>query len=106
LSVKKCVSSKKQPQRPFCPKLVPEIEKEVNKLIEVGFIGEIKYLMWIANIAPVRKKNGQLHICVDFQDLNEACPKGDFPLLVTKLMIDSTTGYEALSFMDCTTGYN
>jgi len=37
---------------------------------------------------------------------NCACPKDDFPLLVTKLMIDSTIGHEALSFMDCTTGYN
>jgi len=85
---------------------VPEIEKEVNKLIEAGFICEVKYPTWIANIVPVRKKNGQLRICVNFQDLNEACPKDDFSLPVTELMIDLTTGHEALLFMDCTTGYN
>jgi len=55
---------------------------------------------------PVRKKNGQLRICVDFWDLNDACPKDDFPLPIIELMIDSTTGHEALSFMDCTAGYN
>jgi len=55
---------------------------------------------------PIRKKNGQLRICVDFRDLNDACPKDDFLLLVTELMIDSTTGHEALSFMDCTARYN
>jgi len=38
--------------------LVPEIEKEVNKLIDVGFIWEVKYPIWIANIILVRKKNG------------------------------------------------
>jgi len=54
----------------------------------------------------VRKKNGQLRICVDFQDLNDACPKYDFPLPITKLVIDATTGHKALSFMDCTAGYN
>jgi len=43
---------------------------------------------------------------MDFQDLNDACPKDDFPLPVTKLMIDSTTGHEALSLMDCIVGYN
>jgi len=43
---------------------------------------------------------------VDFWDLNDACPKDDFPLPVIELMIDSTTGHEALSFMDCTVGYN
>ena len=32
--------------------------------------------------------------------------KGRFPLPVTELMVDLTTGQEALSFMDCTTGYN
>ena len=75
----------------FPPELVLEIEKEVNKLIDAGFIREVKYPTWIVNIVPVRKKNGQLRICVDFRDLNEACPKDDFPLPVTKLMIDSTT---------------
>ena len=106
LSIKRGIPPKKQPQRRFRPELVPEIEKEVNKLIEAGFIREVKYPTWIANIVPVRKKNGQLRICVDFRDLNDACPKDDFPLPVTELMIDSTTGHEALSFMDCTTGYN
>jgi len=44
----------------FPPELVLEIEKEVNKLIDAGFIREVKYPTWIANIVPVRKKNGQL----------------------------------------------
>ena len=74
---------------------MPEIKKEVNKLIEVGFIREVKYLTWIANIVLMRKKNGQLHICLDFRDLNKACPKDDFPLPIMELMIDLTTGHEA-----------
>ncbi|XP_057250646.1 transposon Tf2-1 polyprotein [Beta vulgaris subsp. vulgaris] len=106
LAIKKGVSSKKQPQRRFRPELIPEIENEVNKLIDAGFIREVKYPTWIANIVPVRKKNGQLRVCVDFRDLNDACPKDDFPLPVTEIMIDATTGHEALSFMDCTAGYN
>ncbi|XP_074270805.1 uncharacterized protein LOC141594703 [Silene latifolia] len=80
LEIKKGTNPKKQPQRRFRPELVPEIEKQVNKLIEAGFIREVKYSTWIANIVPVRKKNGQLRICVDFRDLNDACPKDDFPL--------------------------
>ena len=75
LAIKKGVSLKKQPQWNFRPQLVPKIEHEVNKLINVGFIGEVKYPTWIANIVLVRKKNGQLSICVDFRDLNDACPK-------------------------------
>ena len=71
----------KQAQRRFRPELISQIEEEVNKLSEAGFIREVKYPTWIANIILVRKKNGQLHVCVDFCDLNNACPKDDFPLL-------------------------
>ena len=88
ISIKRGISPKKQPHRCFCLKLVLEIEKEINKLIKAGFIREVKYPTWIANIIPVRKKNGQLRICVDFRDLNDACPKDDFPLPVMKIMID------------------
>jgi hypothetical protein len=38
------------------------------------------------------KKNGQVRVCVDFRDLNRACPKDDFPIPVTEIVIDSTTG--------------
>jgi len=54
----------------------------------------------------MRKKNGQLRICLDFWDLNDAYPKDDFLLPVTELMLNATTSDKALSFMDCTAGYN
>ncbi|KAL0292680.1 UNVERIFIED_CONTAM: hypothetical protein Sangu_3251600, partial [Sesamum angustifolium] len=79
---------------------------KVNKLIEVGFIREVKYPMWISNILPVRKKNGQIRVCLDFRNLNNACPKDDFPLSIVELMIYATTSHEALSFMNGSSGYN
>ncbi|KAL0434439.1 UNVERIFIED_CONTAM: Transposon Tf2-12 polyprotein [Sesamum latifolium] len=106
LSVKKGARPVKQGQRRFRPELIPLIEIEVNKLIEVGFIRKVKYPMWISSIVPVRKKNGQIRVCVDFRDLNNACPKDDFLLPIVELMIDATMGYGALSFMDGSSGYN
>ncbi|KAA0039557.1 uncharacterized protein E5676_scaffold775G00710 [Cucumis melo var. makuwa] len=106
LAIKPGYQPIKQAQRRFRPELIPQIEVEVNKLIEAGFIREVKYPTWIANIVPVRKKNGQLRVCVDFRDLNNACPKDDFPLPITEIMVDATTGHEALSFMDGSSGYN
>ncbi|XP_019157968.1 PREDICTED: uncharacterized protein LOC109154689 [Ipomoea nil] len=100
LAVKKGCRPVKQAQRCFCPELIPSIETEVNKLIEAGFIREVKYPTWISNIVPVRKKNGQIRVCVDFRDLNVACPKDDFSLPITELMIDAVTGHEIMSFMD------
>ncbi|KAL0413584.1 UNVERIFIED_CONTAM: hypothetical protein Sradi_1560100 [Sesamum radiatum] len=106
LLVKKGARPVKQGQRRFRLELIPLIEAEVNKLIEVGFIREVKYPIWISNIVPVRKKNGQIRVCVDFRDLNNACPKDNFSLPIAELMIDATIGHEALSFMDGSSGYN
>ncbi|KAL0322046.1 UNVERIFIED_CONTAM: hypothetical protein Scaly_2501000 [Sesamum calycinum] len=106
LSVKKGARLVKQGQCRFRPELIPLIEGEMNKLIAVGFIREVKYPMWISSIVPVRKKNWQIRVCVDFRDLNNSCPKVDFPLPIVELTIDSTTSHDALSFMDGSSGYN
>ncbi|KAG9450485.1 hypothetical protein H6P81_010450 [Aristolochia fimbriata] len=106
LAVHPSVRPVKQSQRRFRPELVPEIEKEVDKLIAANFIREVKYPSWITNTVPVKKKTGQIRVCVDFRNLNKACPKDDFPLPITELMVDTTTRHEALSFMDGSSGYN
>ncbi|KAL0339232.1 UNVERIFIED_CONTAM: hypothetical protein Sangu_1445300 [Sesamum angustifolium] len=106
LSIRKGARPIKQAQCRFRPELVPLIEIEVKKLIEVGFIREVKYPTWISSIVPVRKKNEQIRACVDFRDLNGTYPKDDFPLPIAKHMIDATIGHEALSFMDGSSGYN
>ncbi|XP_070049155.1 uncharacterized protein [Nicotiana tomentosiformis] len=82
----------KQAQRRFRSNLVPLIETEVNKLIEARFIREVKYPTWVSSIVPVRKKNGQIRVCVDFRDINNACPKDEFLFPIPELMIDATTG--------------
>ncbi|KAI3453509.1 hypothetical protein Pfo_010172 [Paulownia fortunei] len=81
-------------------------QAQLNKLIEVRFIWEVKYPTWISSIVPVRKKNGQSRVCVNFRDLNDICPKDDFSLPINELMIDAITCHEALSFMDGSSGYN
>ena len=106
LVVKKGVHPVKQAQRRFLPELIPQKETVVNKLIEAGFIREVQYPEWIASIVPVKKKNGQILVCADFHDLNNACPKDNFPLPITEVMVDATTGHEALSFMDGSSSYN
>ena len=106
LAIKNGVRPVKQAQSWCRPELTLKIEAEVNKLIEAGFIREVKYSTWISSIVPVKKKNRQIRVCVDFRNLNKACPKDDFPLLKIELIVDATTGYEALSFMDGSSGYN
>uniref|UniRef100_A0A2N9HPJ3 Reverse transcriptase n=1 Tax=Fagus sylvatica TaxID=28930 RepID=A0A2N9HPJ3_FAGSY len=61
---------------------------------------------WLSNIVPVKKKNGQIRCCVDFRNLNKACPKDEFPLPNMDLLIDSAAGHAMFSFMDGFSGYN
>ena len=84
----------KQQQRRFCPKIMEAIQSEVKKLIDSGFIREEQHPDWVANIVPVIKKIGKIQICIDFRDLNVACPKDEFPLAITDVMIDNTCRFE------------
>ena len=54
----------------------------------------------------VRKNNEKWRMCVDFTDLNRACPKDSYPLPRIDTLVDSTTRHELLSFMDVFSGYN
>ena len=47
-----------------------------------------------------------MRVCVDFQDLNKASPKDDFPLPHIDMLVDSTTGHSMLSFVDGFSGYS
>ena len=82
------------------------IELEVKKLIDSGFIREEQHPDWVSNIVLVTKKNRKIRVCIDFRDLNAACPKDEFPLPITDVMIDNTCGFERMSFMDGFSGYN
>lgn len=54
----------------------------------------------------VKKANRKWRACVDFTDLNIACPKDSYPLLRIDQLVDATAGYELLSFLDIYSVYH
>jgi hypothetical protein len=60
----------------------------------------------LANPVVVRKANGKWRLCIDFTDLNKACPKDPFPLPRIDQIVDSTSGCDLLSFLDAYYGYH
>ena len=66
--------------RRFHPNRYQIIQAEVDNLLDARFIREIKYPEWLANVVVVPKKEGKRRVCVDYTDLNDACPKDSFPL--------------------------
>ena len=74
--------------------------------MSTSFIQEVYYPDWLANVFLVKKANGKWRLCVDFTDLNKACPKDSFPLPRIDQLVDSTVRRKLLMFMDAFSGYN
>ena len=70
----------KQKLRRTAPEKAKAIEEEVQKLLKAGAIREAQFPNWISNPVVVKKENGKWRVCIDFTDLNKACPKNSFPL--------------------------
>ena len=64
-----------QKRRVFTPERNKAIAEEVEKLLTIGFIREVYYPEWLANVIMAKKSNGKWCMCVDFTDLNCACSK-------------------------------
>ena len=95
-----------QRRRVFAPEWNQAITDEVSKLLSAGFIQEVYYPDWLANIVLVKKANGKWRMCVNFTDLNKTCPKDSFPLPRIDQLVDFTTGHKLLTFMDAFSRYN
>ena len=96
----------KQKRRSFAPERQKAFNEEVEKLLQAGAIREVEYPEWLANVVLVKKASGKWRLCIDFTDVNRACPKDSFPLPRIDLIVDATAGHELLSFMDAFSGYN
>lgn len=106
LNIKEGCKLVKQAPRNFRQELQVQIKEEVWKLLDVGFIKPIQRPTWLANIVLLKKKNGQMRCCIDFRDLNKACPKDEFPLHNIDMLVDATVGDSMFSFMDGFSGCN
>ena len=96
----------KQKRRSFAPERQKSINEEVGKLLQAGAIRGVEYPEWLANVVLVKKANGKWRLCIDFTDINKACPKDSFPLPRIDLIVDAIAGHELLSFMDAFSCYN
>ncbi|KAL0327949.1 UNVERIFIED_CONTAM: Retrovirus-related Pol polyprotein from transposon [Sesamum calycinum] len=96
----------KQKKLHFGPEKDKIIEGEVKKLLSAGHIKEIQFPKWLSNIILVPKLGGKWKMCIDFPDLNKACPKNFYPLPRIDQLVDSTSGCELLSMVDALQGYH
>eukprot|EP00253_Pinus_taeda_P034586 PITA_34586 len=88
------------------PKKATAIKAEVEKLLHAGFIYLVPLTDWVSNIVPVMKNQGTIRVCVDYRDVNQACPKDNYPTPFIDQIIDECTRCEIFSFMNGFSRYN
>ena len=88
----------RQKLRPVNPRKVAKIKAEVEKLLKASFIYPIALTEWVSNPIHVDKKQGTIHVCTDFRDLNKACPKDNYPTPFIDQIIYACAGSEVFSY--------
>ncbi|KAL0418959.1 UNVERIFIED_CONTAM: Transposon Ty3-G Gag-Pol polyprotein [Sesamum radiatum] len=89
------------------PNVKPVMQKRRYKgLLSARHIKEIQFPELLSNIVLVPKPGGKWRLCIDFRDLNKACPKDFYPLPRIDQLVDSTSGCELLSMIEASQGYH
>ena len=82
------------------------IEKEVKKLFDAKIIVSLRFSKWVANLVPVRKKSGEIRLCIDFRNLNQVSLKDNYPLPKMDHILQRVVGSQRMSILDGFSGYN
>ncbi|GKV21529.1 hypothetical protein SLEP1_g31504 [Rubroshorea leprosula] len=85
-----------QKRRLFCPEKQAAIDEEIQKLLRAGFIRRVEYSEWVSNPVLVKKPNGKWRMCIDFTNLNDACPKDPHPLPNVEKLVERAAGHERI----------
>ncbi|GKC66793.1 hypothetical protein Tco_1099391 [Tanacetum coccineum] len=106
LNVRKGCSSVRQKKRGQAVDRNQAIQEEVGKLVEAGIMRELHYHDWLSNPVMVRKHDNSWRMCVDFKDLNKACPKDGYPLPKIDWKVESLCGFLFKCFLNAYKGYH
>jgi hypothetical protein len=78
----------------------------VDKLIKAEAIREVLYLKWLSNTVVIKKKSRKWRVCIDFTDLNKACPKDPFSLPQIDQLVNAMSSHQRMSFLDAFQGFH
>ncbi|GJX79223.1 reverse transcriptase domain-containing protein [Tanacetum coccineum] len=106
LKIRQGYSPVRQKKRGQAPERAKAILEEVHKLVEAGIMREVYYHDWLSNPVMVKKSDGSWRMCVDFTDLNKACPQDCYPLPEIDWKVESLCGYPFKCFLDAYKGYH
>jgi hypothetical protein len=86
--------------------MLPVMEKEVKKILDEKIIIPLRYSEWVANLVLVRKKNGEIRLCVNFQNMNRRSNKDNYSLPKMEHILQKVIGAAKMSTVDGFSRYN
>ncbi|GJR28469.1 hypothetical protein Tco_1104701, partial [Tanacetum coccineum] len=98
------IEPKVQKKRSLDPDRRKVVTNEVNEWLKAGIVRRVRYHSWVANPVLVKKVDGSWRMCIDFKDLNKACPKDLYPLPEIVWKIESLMGFKYKCFLDAYKG--
>jgi hypothetical protein len=96
----------RQKLRQTNPMLLPIMEREVKRLLDAQIIIPLRYSEWMDNLVHVRKKNGEIILCVYFRNLNKSSKKNKYPLPKMEHIFQRVVGSSKMSMIDGLSSYN
>nr|GEX65009.1 hypothetical protein [Tanacetum cinerariifolium] len=95
-----------QKRRTFSMEKSRVVKNEVAEWVKAGIVRPVKYPTYISNPVLVKKGDGTWRMCIDFKNLNSACPKDCYPLLNIDCKVESVTGFKYNCFLNAYKGYH
>ena len=71
------------------PKYKEKVKIELNRMLEASIIEPVEESEWISPMVVQDKKTGEIRICVDLRNLNDACVHDPFPMPFTDEVLDN-----------------
>ncbi|GJY61516.1 reverse transcriptase domain-containing protein [Tanacetum coccineum] len=95
-----------QKRRTFSTEKNRVVTNEVAEWVKAGIVRPVKYPTYISNPVLVKKGDGTWRMCIDFKNLNTACPKDYYPLPNIDCKVESVMGFKYKCFLDAYKGYH
>jgi len=95
----------RQRQRPISLPLRDKVDEKISQMLKYNIV-EPSSSPWASNLVVVRKKSGDIRLCIDWRQLNTATIKDAYPLPNLHQAMDALAGSEWFSTIDCRQGFN
>ncbi|GJU19855.1 hypothetical protein Tco_1153197 [Tanacetum coccineum] len=106
LNVNLSITPVAQKRKVLGPEKSKAVTKEVEEWVKAGIMRSVWYPTWISNPVLVKKVDSSWRMCIDFKNVDSACPNDYYLLPEIDLKIEVVMGFPFKCFLDAYKGYH